>query len=320
MADGVLEAGRAMLDAGNVDGAMRAAKQALQADPNDFDALDLLTQVQMEIGDYNGASETNEQLLRLNPQHTQAHVTRVLIPMRRGHYEPSKRALEAFRLARPMAIYEHRYLLALWEYQFGSPAKSIALLREILTEQPGDTGLQRMLGLAEYEARNPFRAGDAMSRVLSQHANDAAAQRVMAFVRFREFAFGDARALAKGARALDPTEKPLRWVNWGSYLALFPPFFAGHGLQWVTAKIAAIAGPVAGHAANVVWVILAIWGVVYAAGQNQAEPFLPHWQGLLVLGFLLATAWALIVHYVLGEDWNPDPYANTQTRVRLDDY
>lgn len=320
MSDGIVTSGWAMLEAGNAQAAARVAKQALQIDPNNFEALSLLTQAQLDDGDYSGATGSNEQLLRLRPDHLQAHVNRVAIPMRRGLYEVSKQALADFQRARPDAIGEYKYFLALWEYQFGSPSKSIVIWRELIADTPNDMSLHRLLGMAEYEARNPFRAEHAMEQVVQHNANDAKALEILAFTRFRQFAFSDGKALAASSLRLDPTVKPLRWVRWGSVLVLFPPFFVGHGLQWMTAKAAELLGPIAGHFMSLIWVILAVWGVVFAAQVNQTAPFMPAWQGLCVLGAVFAAAWACVVHYILGDDLNMDVYENIKPNVKLDNY
>jgi tetratricopeptide (TPR) repeat protein len=320
MSEGLIESGWAMLEAGNVNSAVRAAKQALQSDPNDFNALSLLTRASLASGDFLGASSTNEQLLRLRPDHLQGHLNRVHIPMYRGLYGASKEALDAFKVARPDAIYEYKNLLAFWEHQFGSPSKSIVILRELLAETPDNMELHKYLGLAEYEVRNPFRASEALSEVVQNSARDAKVLETLAFIRFRQFAFGDAKALADGSRRIDPSYKPVRWVRWGSMLALFPPFFVGHALQWGSAKAAEAFGPVAGHLTNLLWVVLCISSIVYAAQVNQMPPFLPIWQGIVVLVGLFAVAWALLVHYAIGEEWDGDPYRELTKPIKLDNY
>lgn len=320
MAEGLIESGWAMVQAGNFDAAIRTAKQALQADPNDFEALSLMTRAMLYSGDFAAAYDTNQQILRLRPDAVEGHVNSVEIPMYRGLYQVSKDALNAFREACPNAITEHQILSATWEYHFGDPKTAIALYHGLLAKHPGDLDLHRALGLAEYEVGNPFRAERSFSLVIQHKVRDAKVMEQLAFIRFRQFAFGEARALASASRQLQPDRKPLRWVGWASFLVWLPPFFIGHGLQWCTAKAADLAGPVAGHLANLLWVVLGISGIVYAASANQLPPYLPAWQGIIVLGGLFAAAWALLVHYVFGEDWGYEPYSDLGDRVQLKDY
>lgn len=320
MADGLIESGWAMLQAGNFEAAIRTAKQVLQSDPNDYEALLLMSRAMLFSGDFTAAHDTTQQMLRLRPDAIEGHVNGVEIPLYRGLYQASKDALDAFREACPHAITEHQVLTATWEYHFGDPKAAIALYQALLAKHPGDLDLHRALGLAEYEVRNPFRANQSLNLVLQHKVRDAGVMERLAFIRLRQFAFGEARSLAESARQLQPDRKPLRWVGWSSILVWLPPFFIGHGLQWLTAKAAESLGPVAGHITNLVWIVLSITGIVYAAGANQLPPYLPVWQGVLVLGGLFAVAWALLVHYVFGEDWGYDPYSDLGDRVQLKDY
>jgi len=91
-------------------------------------------------------------------------------------------------------------------------------------------------------------------------------------------------------------------------------------LQWTSAQAAEAFGAIAGHLTNLLWVALCISSIVYAANVNQVPPFMPIWQGVLVIAGLFAVSWALAVHYVIGEDWNYDPYRDVTSRVKLDDY
>jgi len=315
-----LETGWAMLDAGNFAAAIRTAKQSLQSDPNDYEAIYLLSRGALMIGDFHEADANTRKLLRLRPDGLEGHVNQVQIPMHRGLYQASKDALEQFKTACPTAVQEYLQLSAAWEHQFGSPTKAKALYREILSHNPSDPHTHMLLGFAEYDAQNPFAAEGPLRQVLQQKMTDARVLEVMAFIRFRQFAFSDARELAKGARQLRPDHKPVRWAIWGSSLALFPPFFIGHGLQWISANAAETFGPIAGHFVNLVWVVLTIASIVYAAQANQIEPYLPTWLGIVIVCGLFATAWALAVHYALGEQWQYDPYADLTEQVKLKDY
>jgi|GEM_PF-3681758 len=320
MSDGLIESGWAMLQAGNHDAAIAAAKQVLQSDPNDFDALFLMSRGMLSGWDYAGAQAATEQILRLRPDAMEGHLNRVEIPMYRGLYQASKDALDAFREACPQAITEHQMLSARWEQYFGDPKIAIKLYRDLLAKQPTDIDLHRSLGLVEYEVRNPFRAERSLAYVLENKVHDAKVMEHLAFIRFRQFAFDKARSLAASSRQLDPSNKPVRWASWASFLVWFPPFLVGHILQWLAAKAADMSGPVAGHMVNLLWIVLTIVSIVFAAQANQSPPYLPIWQGLLVLAGLLATAWAMLVHYVFGEDWGYEPYADTGNQVRLKDY
>lgn len=318
--DGVINSGWAQLDAGNHMAALRIAKTALQDDPNDFEALALLAKAALAADDFETARGASDQLLRLRPDHPAGHVNRFAIALQAGGYEASKQQLESIKSALPNAVETHLELEGLWEYVHGDPSKASRAYRSLLSKTPDDKSLHRMLGLIEYEARNPFGAGDHMAEVLSVDASDSDAMRIMGYAELRAFRFSQAESLAASAREKQPDETPLRWVGWCSRLVWFPPFFIGHILQWISAKAAQSAGPVAGHGANALWAILGVAIISHGANANQVPPYLPLWQSFLLLGGVLAVIWALCVHYLLGDDLSPDYMSLKQREVKLDDY
>ena len=322
MSDGFVEAGWAMVQAANYQAAEKYAKQALENDPNDVDALSLLARAFYLQYDFQRAVETNEQLLRLNPRDIQGHLNRVHIAMHRGHYDDSKAAIADFERTFPKQFELSQSLKAFWELQFGNINKSIKALRSLRADHPDDTVYQKYLGLAEYEARNPFKADESLSEVLGANANDDDILEALAFIRFRQFAFSEACFLADRARKITPEKTPLRWVDWGRWLVMIPPFFVGHIQQWISAKVAQMTGPAGGHLVNAGWLIATIGAILKAAEMNQSLAGIDPWQSWLVLGFVFSTGWALAAHYAIGEEWNPDlvPRRGGGKKVKLDDY
>ncbi|MEM8617552.1 MAG: hypothetical protein AAGF20_11545 [Pseudomonadota bacterium] len=300
--DGQVQAGRAQLEAGNARGAIRTAKQALMDAPNDLDALDLLSDGHMALSDFTAASEVIEQMLRLAPNHLQAMETQILLLMRMGWQDAAKEKLAAFKLAHPNWPDRHRELTSLWDFAFGDASRAARDMRDMLERRPGDYGLMAMIALAETEARNPFAAEPFMEQILNLDANHASALRTLAFCRFRQFRFSTARALARAARANDPTDQALRWIAPLSWLVWFPPFILGHAIQWLIAKAAqrfgGRSGDYVGGAFFLAFVSLVV-GIMARANDGGAPPSKP--VAFAVLALILAGFWTCAVHFILCE-------------------
>ena len=77
--DGTLEAGRAALQAGNTFAAIRSAKQVLQEDPQDTEAMDLLCSAHMAEDDYMSAQQVVSSWLRIDPNDPSAHFAQIAL-------------------------------------------------------------------------------------------------------------------------------------------------------------------------------------------------------------------------------------------------
>ncbi|MEM9054605.1 MAG: tetratricopeptide repeat protein [Pseudomonadota bacterium] len=317
---GLIDAGRAYLEAGNTDAAARAAKQLLMEDPNDRSALELLCDSHFQDRDYRAASEVVEQLLRLAPNSLEAHVRRVLVYIECGWQDPAKAALDQFRETLPGYPDAYEELLGYYELVFGNSTHASERLQAMLERRPDDISLRRMIILSEVDARNPFRALPHIEAILAVVANDQVALRTLAFCRFRQFRFGEARKLAKAARRLDPLDRPLRWITPLSFVVWFPPFLVGHILQWGMAKTAQLLGGKAGHAIGIA-IIAAIIGTVISLDMSERVGDAPPSQlvAYSILGAILAGMWAFVIHYVVGVQWD-DPDDNGPGSLRLPGY
>ncbi len=294
---GSLEHGWAFLSAGNAAGAMRAAKQALNDDPNDVEALDLLQQAHITSRDYRSADEVIKQWLRLSPDDSDAHAANIFLLIALGFQDEATVAIKSFGEAFPHDGHRLSYLEALWDASFGRPDRAASRLQDLYGTFGGDPSILLMLGRALFDARNPLAAEEPIETVLSQDANNVDALHILAFTRYRAFRFGEARALAKQVRERGGTESSIKFLPFLTWVSLFPPFLMGHGLAWMMGQLAKQFGGVAGHVfAGGLGVTIA--GIIYWATQVAAVQAPPSktvaWNIVIAL---IAAGWALFVHY-----------------------
>ena len=243
--DGRLTAGQAQLQAGNTFAAIRSAKQVLQDDPQDTNALELLCCAHMAERDYMSAQDVLDGWLRITPDDPDAHWTQILLQMSLGRQDDAKQRIAQFEQSFPESVHLTIWLQAMWQEAFGSPDKAIALYRTLLEREPGDISLIRRIALTEVEARNIIAASELMQDVLAHNANDADALRTLAISELKTFRFASARELATAAQAANPRDLAMKKVKWLSWIVLFPPFLAGHVLHYLIAYVRYAAGSIA---------------------------------------------------------------------------
>ena len=298
--DGTLAAGRAQLQAGNVFAAIRSAKQVLQEDPQDVEAMDLLCSAHMAEQDYMSAQQVIDSWLRIMPDDSNAHASQIMLQMTLGRQDDAKARIDQFSQSFPNAVYQTAWLRAIWEEAFGSPARAADQYEAMLAAEPDNTALKIRLAMTHVEGRNILAARALMLDVLSEDANSADALRTLAISELKSFQLGAARELADAARAANPKDMAMKKVKWLSWLVLFPPFAAGHLLQMLVSRVRFAAGDIAAHVCCGLIAAAMIGALIWASETNQAGGTIARQSSLLLASGFLAGAWALVMYYLFG--------------------
>ena len=298
--DGTLAAGRAALQAGNVFAAVRAAKEALQDDPQDIEALDLLYDAHMFEHDYLSAQDVLPSWLRISPNDPDAHFNQTMLQMTLGRQDDAKARIDQFATNFPTCVHHTMMLQGIWEEAFGSPDKSVELYEEMLTLEPNSPGIKIRLAMAHVNGRNAIAANALMRDVVSQYANDADALRTLAVTELKAFQLGNARRLADAARAANPRDMAMKKVKWLSWLVFFPPFAVGHALQMILSRIRFSAGNVAANIFAGLIGAAMVGALIYARETQNDGGDLPLQISIILASGFLAGCWALSMYYIFG--------------------
>lgn len=298
--DGQLAAGRAQLQAGNAFAAIRAAKRALQEEPQNVEALELLCAAHMQERDYMLAQETLSQWLRISPTDPDAHSTQIMLQMSLGRQNDAKARIEQFSQSFPAHAHHTAWLLAMWEEAFGSAQKAVELYEDLLAEQPDSIALKTRLAMAQVEARNSVAACELMLEVLAEDPNDAEALRTLAVGELKAFKLSSARQLADAALQANPKDKAMPKVKWLSWLILFPPFAVGHFAQLIISRLRYVAGNIASNILCGLIFAAMLGALIYASQLNDVGDQMPMQTSLMFAFGFLAGCWALSMYYIFG--------------------
>ena len=298
--DGTLATGRAQLEAGNASGAVRAAKQALADDPQDTDALGLLSAAHIAEKDFMSAQDAISAWLRIDPGDPRAHYLQIELQMILGRQEDAKQRIDQFTASFPQEVHYALWLEALWEEAFGSPEKAAERYAALLEAAPDSPEMKMRLAMAHAEGRNIIAARQLSMEVLQQDMQNEEALRTAAIGALKAFNLSDARELATAARAANPRDMAMKKVHWASWLVLFPPFAAGHLIQMLISQVRFAAGGVAANVlAGVVAAIMA-GTLIYAGSINDNYDTIPLQTSLILAAIFLACGWALSMYYIFG--------------------
>lgn len=298
--DGILEAGRAQLEAGEIFAAIRAAKQVLADDPQNVEALHLLYRAHAAEQDYASAQNTIDSWLRIDPNDPDAHFSHALLKMAIGWQDQAKQLIEAFEQSFPHMPSYTLALRATWEYAYGSPDKAIELYRIALSNDPNNLYVKAELAMAYAEGRNFIAAGGLMREVLLANPNHSDALRTLAISELKSFRLADARNLAKAARAANPRDMAMKKVVWLSWLVLFPPFALGHLLQLVLSGTRYAFGNIAANACAGILAAALLGALIYSRETQMTGGEMSLQTSIIMATFVIAGLWALFVYYVFG--------------------
>lgn len=298
--DGTLAAGRAQLDAGNPEGAVRAAKQVLIDDPQNTEALGLLCIAHIVEQDFMSAQDVISSWLRIDPNDPSAHYRQIELQMCLGRQDDAKERIKRFSESFPYEAHTTLWMTALWEENFGSPEKAVENYEMMLETAPDSTAIKMRLAMAHAEGRNFIAARRLSMEVLQNDMANADALRTAAIGALKAFDLSDARDLANTARAANPRDMAMKKVRWASWLVFFPPFLAGHILQMLMSRIRFSGGNVAANIFGGIVAAVMAGTVIYAGSiDDNYDPIsLP--VSLSLATAFLACGWALSMYYIFG--------------------
>jgi|GEM_PF-5881896 len=307
--NGQIEAGRALLQAGNAPAAIRNAKDALSRDANDTNAHDLLVDALLADGDEVEAKRVLRTWLAVDPHDPRALFMELRMTLRwPSQRADARRMVEEMKASPRMDPAIKIAAEALLEIYEGHPAKAAAGLETVIERRPDAADFRLFAARAQVEAHNPFRAIEHLEYLVTQNPNHAEALKLLAYCRYREFRFGDALGMSRAAQAIAPSQHLPRWMKWLVPLTFFPIFLLGHAFAWILAKLAELAGGAAGHiAAGGTAAAIAgaffwarsgpmIRSELWEAAVMDGWPVPPVYAISIVVA-MIALAWGLFVHY-----------------------
>lgn len=298
--EGILAAGRASLQAGNIDAAIRAAKQVLMDDPQSIPAMELLCSAHMAERDYMSAQDVISAWLRIMPDDPDAHWKQIMLQMTLGRQDDAKARIDQFEKSFPNSLYHTIMLRGIWEDNFGSAKKAKEFYHEILALEPDNADMKSRIAMVEVEDWNIIAASELMLEVLQENAGDADALRTLAVAELKAFRLSSAREFATAAQAANPRDLAMKKVKWLSWLVLFPPFAIGHVLQILISQVRFHAGGIAAHILCAMIAAAMVAPVIWSSEMTRDGAEIPLQTSLILTTVFLAGCWTLSMYYIFG--------------------
>ena len=189
--------GRLLIQAGNLEGAAYSAQKALQADPNDLQALVFQVEIEALKGD---PAKLDAALKALNSKHA-AHPSTLLangnVAMLRRQFPAAQAAYRQVLDKAPSV--QHAMLLARAFVANGEADKALALIETQSKKAPQDTGLLRALAELQTNLGKNEAAAKSFVQLLALNPKDVGAMSSYAVLLQ---SMGDAKALGTAEQAL----------------------------------------------------------------------------------------------------------------------
>lgn len=217
---------RALLKAGNTQGARRIAHEALNANPDDARAWDLLIDLERDAGNFRKSLELAEQYLEKNPDHIGARQSELLALILLGKKTRARKAIARLEEDFPYARTAIAQAKLLMESRFGSDRRAAAKYKQM--RENGDIDDPMAEARLRSNAFDFFGARKVLLGILKDDPGGREVNREMAFNEFilaRPFA---ARRHADIALRERPTDVSLRWLRKLTWFSLFPPIYFYH--------------------------------------------------------------------------------------------
>lgn len=212
-----LATAKAQFQAGNRDGARRAAGKVLEEDPESLEALHFLAQVELEAENFAKALQLMEQALAKAPNDPNLRSEELYILMKAGKKRRSRLGLKRFEKEFPYSLAHIARLKISYENHFGSDRKAVKKFSE--WARPGNEAAEGVLRTTAGE----LWAGQRLLRIaLRNDPNNAYIAENFALNQFLLSKPTSARRAARQALAADPTNGSMRWLKMLTWLSYYP--------------------------------------------------------------------------------------------------
>jgi len=189
--------GRLQIQAGNLEGAAYSSQKALQADPNDLQALVFQVEIEAHKGD---ASKLDAALKALNAKHPgslAAMLANGNVAMLRRQFPAAQSAYR--QVLERFPSNQHALLLAQAHMAAGEQDKALSLIEAQSKKSPQDAGLLRTTAELQMQLNKNEAAAKSFVQLLALRPKDVGALNSYAVLLQR---MGDAKALSTAEQAL----------------------------------------------------------------------------------------------------------------------
>lgn len=218
-----LNTAKALLEAGNFDGARRKANEALDVDPDDNRAKRLLVEIEFGCENYKRQLELSREFLSTHPNNVEIRLYEFLALSHLKKKSEARKAYNSFKTDFP----DHDYYLSQMELVLnaltGETRQTGESVRTRLSEAHSDNE-KIDLGLTCLKLGDIFIANRALTEVHDRHPHNFEIVTGLASANFQICKFNEARKFALRALKLDPKNWRLKIFILLSYIAYFPPF------------------------------------------------------------------------------------------------
>ncbi len=302
--DREVAAGRAMLDASNIDAAIRHAKEALQINPHGYSAFRLQIDILSDKGRPAEALRITERRLETVPDCRLAHLQRIRFQSELGRAGLAKKALEEVKALfpdDPMMVHDCHLMYDTLTERNRAVLKRVRELRK--TGYWGVLDLDALEQTAHANAGHVAKLGRLQQADLENGDIDAETLHAQSIVRFLQARLISARQLAAQAEQVDPIGAPhYREIRFHATMGLIP-------LLWPAMLFIALAGSLTSRFpwfirifTNYALALFALFTLGLLVGVIGSVPFLPAVvTGPLILAVCVANlGWALYCIWALG--------------------
>ena len=302
--DREVAAGRAMLDAGNVDSAIRHTKEALKINPHGYAGYRLQVDILSHKGRPAEALRITERRLENVPDCRSAHLQRIRFQSELGRTGLAKRALEEVKALfpdDPMMVHDCHLMFDALTERNRAVLKRIKALRE--TGYWGVMDLDALEQTAHANAGHVAKLGRLQQADLEDGFVDAETLHAQSIVRFLQARLVSAKRLASQAEQLNPIGAPhYREMRFHATIGMVPLF-------WPAMMFIALTGSLTSRFpwfirifTNYGLAVLAIFALGLLVGGIGSIPFLPDAIAgpVITVIVVLNFAWALYCIWALG--------------------
>lgn len=215
---------RALLDAGNIDGAKRILGQLLEKRPDDTLAAKLMIQAHMKQGNAKEALTLCDNWIAQHPNAVGIHVDRFEALAKLGKKKEMASTLKQFEQTFP----HHKDAISTMKLYLDAKKGKTNSVRKQIEQELGDVkspALIRAKALALHQLNDLFEADHYLALAIEHYPTDSKLLAAMAVNRFQLGRLASSRNFAARALALDPTKRPMLLLSRLTWMFYYPGFY-----------------------------------------------------------------------------------------------